>query len=243
MSSDDAVLPGESGKPGSGDGAFPKSLPRWQVLLVLIGFPVLYWLNSFMPWSYGLFVENDRGWYVGFVVSLLVLHWSTTLLALYLVRRGGGSPRDIGLNIHAPGVALMLILLLALSGAMVALRPWCAPKYDEIPPWTALYPVTTTESVVMVLLAVSAGFCEELLYRGFALRVLRGRGMRTWLALLLAMLSFVFIHGPSALFTFPFLTAGALIFSGIFLWRKSLTPGICLHAVFDLMMVWAVRTE
>ena len=223
--------------------AFPRSLPRWQVLLVLVGFPVIYWLNSFTPWSYGLFVDGDRGWYVSFAASVLVLHWTTTLLALYLVRRGGGTWRDIGLNVNFPGVVIMLSLLLALGGAMVALRPWCAPRYDEILDWMSLYPVTTTESVMMVLAAVSAGFCEELIYRGFAIRVLQGRGMRTGAAVLLALLSFIFIHGVSALFLFPLLIVAGLIASAIFLWRKSLTPVICLHAVFDLTMVWVASVE
>jgi hypothetical protein len=222
---------------------FPRSLPRWQVLLVLVGFPVVYWLNSFTPWSYGLFVDGDRGWYVGFAASVLVLHWGTTLLALHLVRRGGGTWREIGLNVNLPGVVIMLSLLLALGSAMVALRPWCAPRYDEIPDWMALYPFTTTESVMMLLMAVSAGFCEEVIYRGFAIRVLQGRGTRTWAAVLLALLSFIFMHGVMALFVFPLLIVAGLIASAIFLWRKSLTPVICLHAVFDLMMVWVARIE
>jgi hypothetical protein len=94
-----------------------------------------------------------------------------------------------------------------------------------------------------MLCAISAGFCEELIYRGFGIRVLQGRGMRTWLAVLLASLSFVMIHGVSAVFLFPFLFIAGLIFSGIFLWRKSLTLGICLHAMFDLLALWVVRVE
>jgi membrane protease YdiL (CAAX protease family) len=215
------------------------------VLLVLIGFPALYWVNTFTPWSLGLFWSGNRDWWPGFPLSTGALHWGTTLAVLYFVRCAGGTPRDIGLKANLAGVLLMLGLLLALGGAMVALRPWCAAPYDQAPAAfpAIMYPATTLEAALWVFAAVSAGFCEELIYRGFAIRVLVGRGMRTWLAVVLASLSFVMIHGAAGLIMLPMLFLVGVVYSGIFLWRKSLTLGILLHAVFDLFAVWAVRVE
>ena len=84
-------------------------------------------------------------------------------------------------------------------------------------------------------MSLTAGFCEELIYRGFGIRALQ-RNMRTWLAVGVATLAFFFMHGMSALAPSPFLiiyTMG-LVFSVLFLWRGSLVPVICLHALIDV---------
>ncbi len=62
-------------------------LPRWQVLVLMVGFPVLYWLNSVTPWAYGLFVQRDHSHFMSFGISVLVLHWLSLATALYFVRQ------------------------------------------------------------------------------------------------------------------------------------------------------------
>jgi membrane protease YdiL (CAAX protease family) len=56
----------------------------------------------------------------------------------------------------------------------------------------------------------------------------------------LAAISFVFMHGIASLFLFPFLIVVGLVYGWLFLWRKSLTPLIWLHCLFDLMAVVAI---
>jgi membrane protease YdiL (CAAX protease family) len=57
--------------------------------------------------------------------------------------------------------------------------------------------------------------------------------MRIWLAVGLATLAFVLMHGISVLRLAPFLTIyiAGLLFSALFLWRRSLVPGVCLHTL------------
>jgi membrane protease YdiL (CAAX protease family) len=100
-------------------------------------------------------------------------------------------------------------------------------------------PVTTVERLFWIFMSFTAGFCEELVYRGFSIRALQGRNARTWLAVVLATLAFVLMHGINVISLFPFLTIyiAGLLFSFLFLWRRSLIPGICLHALFDLAAI------
>jgi membrane protease YdiL (CAAX protease family) len=95
------------------------------------------------------------------------------------------------------------------------------------------------ERLFWIFMSFTAGFCEELVYRGFNIRALQGRNLRTWLAIGLATLSFVFMHGISVMRVSPFLTIyiAGLLFSALFLWRRSLVPGICLHTLFDLAAI------
>lgn len=215
-------------------------LPRWQALTVLVGFPLAYWINGLTPWSYGLFVERDHRFFLPFGVSICLLHWASLALTLWFVRRSGATPREIGLHLRAKGLFAFAAVVAVVGGALIALRT--AFPIHEAPPgdWRVSYPFTLDERIFFVFLALSAGFCEEVVYRGFAITALRQRGWRTWQAVALATLSFVMIHGVAAIFLFPFLIAAGLIYGGIFLWRKSLTPLIYLHALFDVTAVLAV---
>jgi membrane protease YdiL (CAAX protease family) len=220
--------------------SFAQRIPRWQVVLVLVGFPALYMVNSFMPWSLNLFGWGDRSWYLPFMASVVVLHWLTTIVMVALVHRSGGTLSDIGLTVSPSRILAAVAVFMLLGGAFLWLRTtWPIPAE---PPsgWQALYPFTWTERVVMLLVAATAGICEEMLYRGFALRTLRGRGMALWLALLLSGFSFALIHGFAGIIMLPVFLVVHALFAAIFLWRKSLWPVIYLHVLWDMLMVLAV---
>ena len=219
---------------------FARSLPRWQLLTVLIGFPLLYLANSFTPWSIGLFGRGDRSWYIPFWSSILVLHWSTAAVTVWIVYRSGGALADLGLRLTATRVLAVLASFAIVGGALLYLRTtWPLPSKPPTD-WQVVYPFTWGERVLMLVGSCTAGICEELIYRGFAIRVLRGRGMRTWLAVLLAGISFSLVHGIAGVILLPVYLAFAIVFSAIFLWRGSLLPVIVLHALWDMMMVLAV---
>ena len=215
-------------------------IPRWQVVLLLVGFPLLYLANSFMPWSFRLFAHHDRAWYLAFGVSLLVLHWLSVIVALVAVKRAGAPLAELGFRWQFTQTSLFVAIVIA-TGALLV---WLSTTWEAGQPpqesWQMLYPFTLVERVFWIAVSLSAGFCEEFVYRGFAIRVLQARGWKTWQAVGLATLSFVFIHGVAALFGFPFYFLAGLIFAAIFLWRKSLAPGMYLHALFDLMAILAL---
>jgi membrane protease YdiL (CAAX protease family) len=215
-------------------------LPWWQIHLVLIGVPLCYWANGFMPWSYGLFVKGDHAYFVPFGLSICVLHWVSLLFTLWLVRRAGGSIRSIGLDARWTSIVPLTLGLLLAGGLLVGLRyTW---PVDAAPPndWRALYPFTFLERCFFVLMSFSAGFCEEVIYRGFAITMLKRRGWGTWAAVGLAMLSFVFMHGIAALFLFPLLISAGILYGALFLWRDDLTLCIVLHTLFDQMSILAI---
>jgi membrane protease YdiL (CAAX protease family) len=215
-------------------------IPRWQVLVLLVGFPIAYWINSVMPWSYRLFVERDHRYFLAFGISICVLHWASLATALWFVKQAGGTPSTIGLHLRASGLALFVVAIAVVGGALIAVRhQW--PIHDAPPDdWRFYYPFTLAERCLFVFMAISAGFCEEVVYRGFAIESLKGRGWRTWSAIIAGTIAFIFIHGITALFIFPLLFVVGLFYSGLYLWRKSLTPGIYLHASFNVMAVMAI---
>jgi membrane protease YdiL (CAAX protease family) len=219
---------------------FAQRLTRGQVLFVLVGFPLLYWVNHLTPWNYGLFRQGDRSWYPYFAGSIIGLHWLTLLAMVLQVRRAGGSLTDIGLKLSPARAIIALIVFVLAGGGLLWLRTtWPLP--DKPPEgWQIIYPFTWSERMLMLFASFSAGVCEELIYRGYALTVLRGRGIRLWLALLLSGLSFALMHGIPGVILLPMYLIVHAIFAGIYLGCRSLWPVIYVHVLWDMMMVLAV---
>jgi membrane protease YdiL (CAAX protease family) len=214
-------------------------LPLWQILLVLVGLPAIYMANSLMPWSIGLLRRHDHAFFMEFWVSIAILHWGSVALVVVLLKRAGGRLADIGMHISAFRVAAMVGIPLAVGLALTLLHEVSGVNHGAaLEPSAVVAPVTSGERLFWIFTSCSAGFCEELIYRGFGIRALQGCNVRTWLAVVLATLAFVLMHGTSVLarpVPFIIIYVGGLLFSLLFLWRRSLVPGICLHALFDMV--------
>lgn len=215
-------------------------LSRWQILLILVGFPVLYWLNGFLPWSLGLFYQQDRSYLIPFLVSICGLHWASVLAVVFLIRRTGGSLPEIGFHLSWRGVLTLVIVVTAIGAGLIWLRTTWPTSEAPSEASQMMYPSTATQRWFWIVVALSAGFCEEFVYRGFGICALEARGMSRWKAVCWASFSFVMIHGVFGVIAFPFLFLAGLAFSAIFLWRGSLTPVISIHAIFDVLAVAAV---
>ena len=215
-------------------------IPRWQGRLVLVGFPLAYMANSFTPWSYGLFGEDNRGWYMPFFYSIIFLHWLSVAVVVILLKRARVPLTEMGFRWKSRGVAAFILILAAAGASLIALRTSWGTSDPPTEQWMMLYPYTVAEKWLWILVSISAGFCEEFVYRGFGIRFLESGGWRVWQAVALTTLSFVFIHGIAAFFAFPFYALAGLAFAAIFLWRNSLAPVIYCHSLFDLSAILAL---
>src|SRR5262245_37125249 len=137
-----------------------------------------------------------------------------------------------------PAGAFLLVCLFAVGVAVGVLR---AALGAAEPLWrgpaAGLHLATAAERGAWVVASLSAGFCEELVYRGFGITVLRARGLSVWLAVALPTISWVLVHGVGgALMFVPHFIVG-LLFAGLFLWRRSLAPVMFVHALVDLSLL------
>jgi hypothetical protein len=100
-----------------------EDVPRWRdVALVLVGFPMLYMLNSVTPWAHKLWGDNDHAYYLPFVVSLLALHWLSVAVAIRLAHRSGLVVADIGLHTTPAQACVLVISLVAVGAVLIRLR-------------------------------------------------------------------------------------------------------------------------
>jgi hypothetical protein len=222
----------------------PIHLPAAEVAAIVIGFPLLYLINSFTPWSKGLFVQLDRSYRRAFLMSIHALHWTTTLAAGCWLTTAGLSAANVGLH---GDTALIGLAAFAILGGMIANRAVDASTLVSPPNDQPLYkrivdllaPKTRLERFEHVALCVTAGFCEEFLYRGVGILALRGAGFDDWQSIALTSLSFAGIHGRAAYSPMGiYWVIKGLIYGGLFVWSGSLLLVMALHAFWDLALLF-----
>lgn len=104
-----------------------------------------------------------------------------------------------------------------------------------MPDFSALLPVTTRERILWTAVAVSAGICEEIVFRGWLLATLHGALRLNGTALIvLAAVLFGLAHAYQGI-TGVVLTAFAgVLFCGLYVATGSLLAPILLHILIDV---------
>jgi membrane protease YdiL (CAAX protease family) len=178
-----------------------------------------------------------------------VLEWSLTAVALAVVLAAAGLDLgDLGFRWpRASGYTVVGTLGFVLSlGLLVGLRRKVDRGAEVVAPAEvgALLPRTARERRAFAGLAVTAGFCEELLYRGFllAVAVAVAPELGPWRLVLVSGLAFAVAHTYQGVA--GMVTAGVLgaAFAVLFLGSGSLLLPVLYHALIDLrLLVLAVR--
>jgi membrane protease YdiL (CAAX protease family) len=169
--------------------------------------------------------------------TVLVVEWLPVLLIWRALRSrgmplatliGGRWPnaltflRDLGL-----GAALLVFAALVIDplGSLLGAKALEGTL-------TRLIPQTPIELAVFMVMALSAGFCEELVFRGYLMRQLSAwTGSRT-AGLLLQGVLFGLAHAYYR-WVMVAITVLAWLLGLLARWRRSLLPGMLFHAVQD----------
>jgi membrane protease YdiL (CAAX protease family) len=166
-------------------------------------------------------------WAGAALVGLLALMAHSRLESLW----PAGTDPDVGRQVPGLVVAIVVITAIYRFGGGVTRRALAV----QLRPVAALLPRTPVERRVFAVLAVTAGICEELLYRGFGLAALR------WAAPDLGTPALVAVTG--AAFGVAHLYQGAMgvlvtgVLGAYFAWiviaTGTLAPVMVLHALLD----------
>ena len=136
------------------------------------------------------------------------------------------------------GLPLVYGVLVTLQGRALSAKPRALAKLRaKLQPLRALIPHTPGEFRRFVALCFTAGFCEELLYRGYLVWALRP-AIGLYPAAAASMVMFGFAHAyQGAKFGLRAFYAGVAM--GVFaLVTRSVVPGMVLHALVDLAGGW-----
>ena len=168
-------------------------------------------------------------------------------IAWFIVRRRGGSWRDLGwrrFNVaKAIGFVLAVFVVFVLAAAALA---WVIqnfiPLYDTNQPQTNDFTASgvITTNWALIALVIMPPIIEETIFRGFILPA-AAQKMGFWPGAVVTSLIFGFAHGQVNVGVYTFILG--MVFS--YLYRKfdSIIPGVMLHTLNNLVSYWAMTSK
>lgn len=206
--------------------------PPWHTC-VLLGFVFLASTSgAYLHWGRYLAAHLKAFRYL----VLLLWQWAMLAFVLWGVRKRGiglaqltgGSwtalhfLRDISLAIGFLFVSYIVLVPLALA---------LKPGYSE--GITRLVPHGRLELLLYLLVAASAGFIEEIIFRGYLQRQLSAIFDSTFLGLVFQSVIFGVGHGYQGAKRMLILGVFGFLLGALAIWRRSLRPGMIAHGLQD----------
>lgn len=171
--------------------------------------------------------------------GLILMEWG---LAFYVwkvgLRRSGASfraliggrwasPRDVAVD---AGIAIAIWGAWSMAGRLW--EAWSAA--DHAASVHSLLPQRPHEIALWIVLSLSAGFSEELVFRGYLQERFGALTGSAALAVMLQAALFGVSHGYQGVRSCLRITVYGLAFGGLARWRRSLRPGMVAHAWTDV---------
>jgi membrane protease YdiL (CAAX protease family) len=221
----------ENEKPGSAAVA-----PWWHTLLLialLVGGSIV---NARQQSRQALGAHHAARYLLGIgaeLLFLLVIWLGLRLKRVRLMDMAGFKP-GMGALLEDLGAAaifwIMAMVVLAVIGVALRLLHFSAPQKALM----ALAPSNGLEVALWICLSVTAGFCEEIAFRGYFLRQFGSLAGGVWMGVVGSSLLFGISHGYEGAAGMIAITAFGAMFCALAIVRQSLRPGIIAHAWHDI---------
>jgi membrane protease YdiL (CAAX protease family) len=209
----------------------------WHTILVLAVEATLS-VRGFMHAGHARSMVNpDR---VTMYQHTIFFQWMVFVLVIVGVRLHGTSLYAVlgerWRNMRQVGVDLGIAFALLMSSIMVPAI--FGPHQDGASADKAiqfLLPQRGAEIAWWIVLSLTAGICEETLYRGYLQRQFIAFTKNVPAGIFLSVVLFGAAHGYQGLWKAGLITGGGVILGAAAYWRRSVRPGMIAHTVQDLI--------
>ena len=215
--------------------------PAWHTVALVTLFLVLTLAGAFFQrharTDPGMLRQHPQ--VVPLYLSLIAIEWG---LVVYVwrggLRRTGTKLIELigGRWTSARDVLVDAALALGLWGSWTLLQTswfrWLGPSHAAS--IQTLLPRHALEILLWIPVSASAGFCEELVFRGYFQKQFAFTHSK-WIALLLQALLFGISHGYQGIEACLRIAVFGALYGLLALWRKSLRPGMLAHAWSDII--------
>jgi len=217
------------------------SIDIWVFTIVLVSFfPIAgYWLFRNLKKSDESNLTSRK---LRTYASIILSEWAFVIALLWLMHQHGFSISDLGENIENLHLSIIVtIVLLSVFMVMVyfnvrQLRQMNLDKLEDgLRPLKKFLPSNRTESIIFILIALTAGICEELLYRGWLQNMLSHGIGSVWIGLVLGAVIFGIGHAYQGKMGMVQTGIIGLIFGIVFIITKSLVASQILHVIVDVV--------
>ncbi len=179
---------------------------------------------------------------LGIYATTILFQWLATGIVLWRALARGISLADLGVATGHPDRALaagMSVSLAVSFGQFLSLRSLAKlpPEQQGIPGELArkLMPQDSVEALVFLALAGTVAVCEEFLYRGFALEIMKRASGSLLVGALVSTGMFAFAHLYQGRQGIVVTFLAGLLFCAMRIWSAGLAPSLAAHFCADLV--------
>jgi len=221
-----------------------KAMPLSKTLAVLIGFPIVATLISLLLLNRPQITNLGLDFFNTFWIIIIGWYLIQIYILSKILHSAGWKWVDIGFSFSKKktfyfigGYSLFAFGLLAFIEIALANSMVDPEKMNNI---SSLIPKTTTARIIFIIMGLTAGLAEEIVYRGFAIKALVSNKINKWLAVFAATIHFIFQHGLKSIDQFWWFLTWGVVFGILFLWLKKLTFNIIIHWLVILSAMIAI---
>jgi membrane protease YdiL (CAAX protease family) len=213
--------------------------PVWHTVVLLAVFAALTILGWFAQRSAQVHAPSPAppSRLLPLQIQAIIFEWATVVWVWFGVRRKGVRVRELVAG-QWPNARFVLVDILLGGGLWVLWVGISRIENSLLGPNHALdaipYPVGLLESILAVAVAISAGFCEEIVFRGYFQRQFRALSGSALIAVLLQAMVFGVSHIYQGVRLASMVVLYGMLFGVLAVWRRSLRPGIIAHVWSDI---------
>jgi membrane protease YdiL (CAAX protease family) len=179
-------------------------------------------------------------------LATIFFQWVLTALVAWRALARGLAPEELGI---VRGFHVNLLAVTLVGAGLIAAAHWANvrrmarsdhPSLQRLRALGArLFPHSRSEFALFLVLSLTAGICEEFLFRGFVMAALARAGLAAWLVVILSSAMFGLAH----LYQGKGGSLGTGILGALFALARmtfgSLLPAVVWHSVLDGVAGWA----
>jgi uncharacterized protein len=208
----------------------------WHTAVVLL---VVFGISALGAYQQGLpRVGRTHGHVAGYLL-MIAIEWLLTAFVWFGIRRRGIELREliggawpgVWAVLRDLGIAILFLiasdLVLAVFAHLLKATPGSGIRN--------LFPKTLIEVALFVMLSLTAGICEEILFRGYLQRQFAALTRSRAAGLVLQGVAFGAAHGYQGRKFMCIIAVYGCLFGLLAYWRRSLRPGMMTHFMQDTL--------